>query len=109
MDKNIFISTSHSDKDKSIANKITYTNIIESIPENKLEKPLDNWQKKYDYEWRWRFLKDKERHVVEISKYDKNKKTRLYYNKFGEWTKDIIISPECDKFVVKEYYVYTNE
>jgi hypothetical protein len=92
-----------------ITGKITYTSIIESIPESKSEKPISNWEQKYKVEWRWRFLKDGKRHVVEISYVNKkNIKDRLYFNKYGQWVKQDIGS-EYDKFVVKEYYVYTFE
>jgi hypothetical protein len=108
--KNIFLSQTDKSTESSndISGKITYTDILKSIPSGKLEKPLDNWKDKYLTEWRWRFLKDKERHVVEISHMNKNKLDRLYFNRFGVWTKDATISTECDVLVMKEYYVYTN-
>lgn len=114
--QNIFLSQTDPDsnigggKDNiDISGKITYTSVIESIPENKLEKPIPEWQTKYKVEWRWRFLKDGQRHVVEISYVDKkNIKDRLYFNKYGQWIKQNI-GPEYDQFVVKEYYVYTLE
>lgn len=103
---NIFLSIT--DKESNISGKITYTSVIESIPNSKVEKQIDGWQKNYSCEYRWRFMKDKERHIVEISKTSANCSTRLYYNKYGEWVKRNI-SEDIDKFVVKEYFVYTNE
>lgn len=103
---NIFLTYSSADK----SNKVTYTSLIQSIPNSKMEKPIKNWKDIYTIEFRWRFMKDSERHIVEISKLNKNnkEKDRLYYNKFGEWVKRDI-PEDINKFVVKEYYVYTNE
>jgi hypothetical protein len=112
--QNIFLSQSDNIENKNINNndisgKITYTNIVESIPiANRFNKPIVDWQKKYKVEWRWRFLKDGQRHVVEISYIKKENKDRLYFNKYGQWTKQDI-GPEYDHLVVKEYYVYTCE
>ena len=108
---NIFLTQS-SDKinnNDSLSGKITYTSVIESIPENRLEKPIINWENKYEIEieWRWRFLKDKDRHVVEISKRNKGE-GRLFFNKHGQWVSQNI-GKSCDKFVTKEYYVYTHK
>lgn len=112
--KNIFISQTEAD-DNDISGKITYTEILNSMPHNKVETQMDNWRKIYSTEWRWRFLRftiidnDKEidKYVVEISymKYDSNK--RVYFNRYGQWVvRDI--DKAYDNFVEKEYYVYTN-
>jgi len=98
------------EKNKDISGKITYTNIMESIPENYLEQPIINWKQKYKTEWRWRILKfstenEEKKYVVEISymKYNSNK--RIYFNRFGEWV-ERTIDPIFDQFVIKQYYVY---
>ena len=105
---NIFISQNES-INNDISGKLTYTSILESIPENKLEKPLENWNNKYKTEWRWRFLRIKyqniERYVVEISYTSNNK--RLYFNRFGEWV-ERDVDQLYDQFVEKIYYVYSN-
>ena len=108
---NIFLPQS-SDKinnNDGLSGKITYTSVIESIPENRLENPIINWENKneIEIEWRWRFLKDKDRHVVEISKRNKGEE-RLFFNKHGQWVSQNI-GKSCDKFVTKEYYVYTHK
>jgi len=109
MDPNsVFISQSEANKNTDISGKLTYTSIIESIPENKLENQIQDWNKKYNTEWRWRFLRiNKERHVAEISylKYNSNK--RMYFNRFGEWV-EREVDPIYDQFVEKQYFVYTN-
>ena len=113
MDQNsIFISHNEANKDNDIAGKLTYTSIFESIPENKLEKRLDDWNKKYKTEWRWRFLRInyppiKNRYVVEISYMKYNSEKRMYFNRYGEWV-ERIVSPIYDQFVEKEYFVYAN-
>ena len=52
MDNNssIFMSQNETN-DNDIAGKITYTNIINTIPEEKLDKPIIDWKKKYKTEW----------------------------------------------------------
>ena len=110
---NIFLTQSSGPNNKinnndGLSGKITYTNIVESIPiANRFNKPIVDWQKKYKVEWRWRFLKDKDRHVVEISKRNKGEE-RLFFNKHGQWVSQNI-GKSCDKFVTKEYYVYTHK
>jgi hypothetical protein len=109
MNSEIFMSKDDIQDNDNISGKITYTNIMESIPENHYDKPLKFWNKKYSTEWKWRFLRIKnnkvERYVVEIS-YTKNGK-QFYFNKFGEWVESKVDSV-YDQFVEKEYYVYTN-
>lgn len=115
MDQNsIFISHNEINKYNDIAGKLTYTNIYESIPENKLEKQLENWNKKYSTEWRWRFLRiscqsgnnKKNRYVAEISYIKNNSNKRMYFNRYGEWV-DRVVDQVYDQFVEKEYFVYT--
>ena len=96
-----------------IAGKITFTNIMNSIPENKVDKPVKNWQDKFGTEWRWRFLKiktidNKEKDVVEISYQKKNSPKRIYFNRYGSWI-ETMVDQLYDQFVVKEYFVYSNK
>ena len=110
MDLNsVFISQSEANKNTDISGKLTYTSILESIPENKSENQMPDWYKKYNTEWRWRFLRiiyqNIERYVVEISYMSNNK--RLYFNRFGEWVERDVHS-FYDQFVEKIYYVYSN-
>ena len=120
MENNSSIFMSQNDAtDNDIAGKITYTNIINTIPEDKSEKQLPDWKKKYNTEWRWRFLKlttsyenkkeniKQERHVVEISYQKNNSNKRIYFNRHGQWV-EREVDPIFDNFVKKEYYVYTN-
>ena len=109
--KSIFISNNDHDEYNDIAGKLTYTSIYETIPDNKVEKQLNNWNKIYVTEWRWRFLRinynNKNRYVVEISFIKYNSDKRMYFNRFGNWV-ERIVDPIYDKFVEKEYFVYTN-
>ena len=108
---NVFVTQSEMDTD--ISGKLTYTCILDSIPENKLDKPITDWQKTYKTEWRWRFLElyyefgdtTRKKTVVEISKQTGNK--RLYMNRYGDWV-ERTVDPVFDKFVIQEYYVYTS-
>lgn len=121
---NIFVSQNEIEN-KDISGKVTYTNIMNTIPENKLDKPIPDWRKKYKTEWRWRFLKligfsggkssssesnkvkKTERYVVEISFIKNNSNKRMYFNRFGQWV-EREVDPIFDNFVEKEYYIYTN-
>lgn len=101
----IFIShTDNTDQET----KITYTNIMEIIPPNSLNKPLVNWQTMYKTEWRWRFLKFSDKKVVEISYTTNTFNKRIYYNKFGQWVERNEESM-FDKYVIEQYYYYTKE
>ena len=52
---NIFIKKQ---SNPDINNKLSYTNLIESIPSPKTRVPIENWQHVGNYlaEWRWRIL-----------------------------------------------------
>jgi hypothetical protein len=89
-----------------ISGKLTYTNVMEIIPENYVTKPCDNWTTKYDTEWRWRFLKFDGRFVMEVSYINKTGK-RFFCDKFGQWIDNIITESKYDKYVTETYYVYT--
>lgn len=100
---NIFESCDNNDED--INHKVTYTNIMETIPPNHTTISIPNWEKTYNTEWSWRFLKFDDRFVTEISHKQKNE-DRKYFNKFGEWV-TIQHDPSYDKYVTEQYYVYT--
>lgn len=109
MDPNsIFITQSEVQKDNDLCGKITYTNIMETIPENKVEKQIDNWKNFYKSEWRWRFLRlSKDKFVVEISCMKNNSDVRTYYNKKGEWV-ERKVDNIYDNYVEKQYFCYTS-
>ncbi len=81
--------------------------IIESIPVNYLKNQNEDLAK-INAEWRWRFFKfpNKNNEVVEISFKPPNE-NRKYINKNGEWV-ERDISKDFDKFMISEYYHYTN-
>lgn len=97
--------------DNDIAGKITYTNIYKSIPQDRTTKPIEDWRKTYDTEWRWRILKirmknDTVKDVIEISYIKKDSNDRMYFNRYGKWVKRDV-DPIFDKFVTEEYYAYS--
>ena len=100
-------------KSDNVSGKLTFTNIMETIPRSALKTPLDNWTYKYNTEWRWRFIKffDKEsndeKNIVEISKLN-NHNERIFINKYGEWVIRVI-DPIFDQYVYDCYYYYTYE
>lgn len=111
MDQNsIFISQSSGSND--ISGKITFTNIMNVIPKDSYEKPIDNWRKENKTEWRWRFLEipnDKKniRKVIEISYMNSDSNKRIYFNRYGEWV-ERNVDPIFDRFVKKQHYYYSN-
>ena len=105
MDKNasIFL-TQHSDT-KDLSYKVSYTNIIEAIPEDKVTKRLFGWEKIFNKEYRWRILEFNNKKVAEISYMNCNG-PRVYFTKEGEWgTRDV----PCiyDSYVIEEFFYYT--
>jgi hypothetical protein len=104
---NIFSQT---ENNEDISGKLTYTNIMEIIPNNHTITQIPLWNDKYKTEWRWRFLKFNGRHIVELS-YVKwnNLNNRCFINKYGQWVNNVNIDKRYDEFIVETYYVYTNE
>jgi hypothetical protein len=89
-----------------INGKITFTNVVETIPECSSESPLPGWKKTKNIEWRWRFLDLPDgRHTVEISFLKTDGKSRIYFNKDGQWVSRFV-HPIYDKYVTKEFYYY---
>lgn len=90
----------------NISGRITYTNIIETIPKNHYREPQENLLKTSAMEYRWRFLiLPTDKFIVEISKYNIKLDQRLYFNKNGKWI-ERVVDPIYDQFVVEEYYAY---
>ncbi len=105
---NIFISSDSNNED--ISGKMTYTNIMEIIPENHVTQQIINWNITYKTEWRWKFLKFNGRHVVELSYLNSNNiNERFFCDKYGQWVKNVDVDSSYDKYIVEMYYVYTNE
>lgn len=94
---------------EDLSGKLTYTNIIENIPENYVKEPIINWNMEYDTEWRWRFLKFNGRFVMELSYVNANSKTRVFCDKYGNWVNNVNIDYSYDKYVIETYYVYTTK
>lgn len=95
----IFVS-----QNKINIDNLTATAIINTIPENYLSKPIQDFEKYYKTEWRWRFLDINNRQVAEIS-FAKSGK-RFYFNNQGDWV-ERVLDPIFDQFVVGQYYYYT--
>ncbi len=98
-----------------VAGMITYTEFIDSIPADRHEVPIIDWQKHYKTEWRWRFLKfpvgsrdgrESDRHVIEISYVNASSPNRVYLNRYGEWVERKVDSI-FDDYVAKSFFVYT--
>lgn len=95
--------------DNNISGKITYTNIMETIPSDKLESSKEGWNQLHKTEWRWRFIKlpPSNKLTVEISYINHDSDKRIYFNKHGDWVERKI--PQAfDSYVVKEYYYYSD-
>lgn len=106
VDPNSIFVTQEEASSNDIAGRITYTNIVDTIPENSSESPLPGWKQNKKMEWRWRFLDLPDgRHTVEISFMKSDSDSRIYFNKTGQWVKRFV-HPAYDKFVTKEFYYY---
>jgi hypothetical protein len=92
-----------------MSGKLTYTNMREIIPDGYVTKPIENWQKIYDTEWRWRFLKFNGRFIVEMSYQNLNNKHRMFCNKYGQWVNNVLVDHNYDQYVTESYYVYTKK
>lgn len=105
---NIFMPYTELNKNSDVSGKITYTDMIRTIPEDCLNKPLENWKSCKNKEWRWRFFEINGSQFIEISNIDKSG-TISYINKSGDIVKKTKpeIGPEYDKYVKKTYYYYT--
>jgi hypothetical protein len=103
----IFLKKSETESEKIDSIPLTKCDVIESIPKNFI-KCSDHVLANVNTEWRWRIFKfpNKKNEVVEIS-FKKPREKRMYINRLGEWV-CIEINKEFDKFVIDEYYVYSN-
>jgi hypothetical protein len=105
--ESIFI-TQDDDGQNDLSKKITFTNVMETIPQNSTEVASINWKEERKTEWRWRFMEFSNNHkIVEIS-YQTYNSDRHYFNKFGNWVKRDIPNV-YNNYVIKEYYYYSNE
>ena len=108
MEINSIFITQEEIKGSNLSGRITITNIMETIPKESIEKRLDDWEKSFNTEWRWRFLKfPNGKIIVEISFVKKDVLKRIYFNKKGVWV-ERNIDPIFDQFVIKEFYYYCN-
>jgi hypothetical protein len=101
MEDNSIFMTQYDDN----INNITFTNVIDTLPEGHTEIKDKNWKHYDKIKWRWRFLKFYNKSVVEISyKYPSDTK-RYYFSKSGNWVhRDI--PKEYNQFIVKKIYYY---
>jgi hypothetical protein len=99
---NIFNHHSESSDD----NLNTKTDILKTIPEEKVTVQVKDWQKIFKWEWRWRFMRFRNKTVAEISKQYYNNNDRYYFDLNTFVKRDI--SPIYDDYVTETYYVYTN-
>jgi hypothetical protein len=109
MDQNsIFITQTEKTKVNDISGKVTYTGLLNTIPENNTETQLKDWKNQNKTEWRWRFLKlPEDRHVVEISYMKPDLNKRMFFNRYGEWV-EREMDPIFDTYVSKQCYYYTD-
>jgi len=105
MNQNIFSPCD--DFNDDINGKLTYTNIIDSIPKNYYKKPIENWEQDNKTEWRWRFLKYNNKKTIEISYLKPYSNKRMFFNKMGTWT-NCEVSRIYDDCVFKECYYYAS-
>jgi hypothetical protein len=113
---NIFLKKTEQQELKSNSSdieniKVSKVEILKSIPVG-ATKTEQKEKKDTHTEWRWRIFKfpngndGQTKESIEIS-YVKPNEKRLYVNKNAEWV-NREIGPEFDKFVVEQFYHYTN-
>jgi len=107
MNKNIFIKQDEINSNNTdISGKVTYTNIMSTIPQGYKLEPINNWQENYSTEWRWRFLQlTKNKMSVEISKINRKNEDRVYLNRYKKWV-NRDVPKEYDSYVIKTCYYY---
>ena len=105
----IFITQEEARGGHDITRKLTYTDIYSTIPDTNIITPADAdvWKKNKLVEWRWRFININSKRLAEISylRYDIDK--RMYQSKSGQWVHRIV-PDEINKYVVEQYYFYTD-
>ena len=99
--ENIFVAKSEVENTSAI----TYTDIIDTIPKDKISEPVTNWENTYNKEWRWRILIFNDRKVAEISYRLKNKE-RIYFIPHSQEWAERKVPVEYDQFVTETYYHY---
>ena len=105
---NIFVKqTEESENNNDDISVLSKEEILESIPKEALKKKDSNLAK-INTEWRWRIFQipDRENTLIEIS-FKKPNDERMYIGKNGKWVNSQV-GKEFDKFVIDEYYVYSN-
>jgi len=113
---NIFLKKAEQQEVKAISSdaentKVSKVEILKSIPQS-ATKTEQIKLKETHTEWRWRIFKfpngndGQTKESIEIS-YIKPNEKRLYVNRNGEWV-NREIGPEFDKFVIDQFYHYTN-
>jgi len=86
--------------------KNTYIeDIYETIPKDCVNKRNLNLINTHT-EWRWRFFQFNKIKKIEISNVSPITKKRLYLNNMNKWV-ERNVSDEYDKYVIKEYYYYS--
>ena len=86
---------------------LNFEEVIRTIPKEHSKVKLLNMSDMIEH--RWRFYKIQDKLYTEISKYEPNKK-RKYLYKDKEWTEDNEnhIDTQFNKYIVDEYYYYTD-
>jgi hypothetical protein len=97
---------SSSDMDELSISKNILDDMIPKVAKNEPDSNMTNTHT----EWRWRIFKFKKSNNVEISKKEPNEK-RLFKNRCNQWVtydnKDY--DEKFKQYLVKSYYIYTQE
>lgn len=85
--------------------KVTYTQFIDSIPQDKMSVPISKWHNDYTKEWRWRIFDFGEKTIAEVSYLNKDGARIYYIPSTTQWaTREV---PDIyDKYVKEIYYAY---
>ena len=93
------------EKNNNIIKNTYIEDIFGTIPKESVIKRDINLAKTHT-EWRWRFFQFNKIKKIEISNLSPITNKRLYLNNMNKWV-ERNVSDEYDKYVIKEYYYYS--
>lgn len=92
-------------KRERVANCIKKSDLSRIVPENSLDRE-DIELQKIRTEWRWRIYEINGKTYTETSIMEPGE-NRKYLDKYGKWIEKDGLE-EYDKYIIKNYYYYTN-
>lgn len=109
MSDNIFIKKEDVGKYEKVINfPLDNEQVLSTIPTSAVKKPNNDLLLKGSTEWRWRIFNFDGKKKIEMSYYNINMKSRMYFNNNGEWV-ERDISEKYDKYVIDSFFYYNQK